>query len=1035
MIRNSFALLLILLTTAQAQAQSTTAPATRRSAAEVLKGVKAPAGFEMTLFAQPPEVNYPACLTATPRGELFVGIDDQGSLGKDKDRGRIVRCIDADGDAVADEVKQFVKLDHPRGMVWDDAPRALYVLHPPLLTRHVDEDNDGVADRSDTLVTGIYNPLAQNERGADHTTNGIQIGIDGWIYIAVGDFGVFDATGADGAKLKLRGGGIVRVRTDGSGLETFATGTRNIYDIAIDPLMNIFTRDNTNDGDGWNDRLTYSPPSAYHGYPSRFKRFSDEIVDCMIDFGGGSPCGSIFIDEPGLPEGFGSALYTVEWGQNQIDRHPLTASGAGFKATTEKLVELPRGTDIDVDGASNLYISSWAGGGFSYSKPDVGYVIRLSPKGYKAPAFPDLRRATDDELLRHLAAPSGVLRQAAQREILRRGDKPVFAEGLGKLTMSDAPLAARAIALFTLKRLRGDAANAHLLEIATRDDLRELVLRASADRADDKTVSAAPFVDALRDPNPRVRLIAAWGIARLGHADAAPAILPLTADSDPLVSHVAMNALVRLKAVDAALAAVSTADPKVASGALRALRQMHDESTVDGLAKRLNDVNDVSLRSQIYRALCRLHSREADWDGTGWWGTRPDTSGPYYQPVAWSGTPRVAELLRAALAKEPPQVVQSLLIDCAAHRIDLPEVHDLLLKQVLTDSSLARPFVETLAGRKRLSDSELAAVKAVISSDTIVPAVRANAIRILSEEVKDAASMEVAVDALGRIATAEKPDKEMAAALEAFLRYPEQFRQNKVLSELANSGPTGRREVAMATLISVSESKLAKPEARERAEQIVARAWNDPAKVVPLLRAVGRTKSQTYAEQVRARANDADPAIASAAAYAASQLASTVQPHETVAAIGYDKAIAAVAKLEGDPTRGKELFTTQGCVACHTVSEEETPKGPFLGGIATRYSRAELLESVLKPSAKIAQGFETQWFKTKDDVLEGFVTRESRDEIELRNLTGVATVLKKDEVKQRGKRDTSMMPTELADKLSPKDLASLVAYLESLKAK
>ncbi|MDQ3440345.1 MAG: HEAT repeat domain-containing protein, partial [Planctomycetota bacterium] len=928
--RNLFAAFVVASLSGLLHAQSrpaSIAPTTRRAAAEVLKGVKPPAGFEMTLFAQPPEVNYPACLTATPRGELFVGMDDQGSLGKDKDRGRIVRCVDTDGDGVGDEVRQFAKVDHPRGMVWDDAARALYVLHPPLLTRHFDEDNDGVAERSDTLVTGIYNPIATNERGADHTTNGIQIGIDGWIYVAVGDFGVFDGAGADGAKLKLRGGGIVRVRTDGSGLETFATGMRNIYDVAIDPLMNVFTRDNTNDGDGWNDRLTYSPPGAYHGYPSRYKRFKDEIVDCMIDFGGGSPCGSIFIEEPGFPDGFRTALYTVEWGQNQIDRHPLTASGAGFKATTEKLIELPRGTDIDVDGASRLYISSWAGGGFSYTTPDVGYVIRLSPKGATAPAFPDLREARDDELLKHLSSPSGVCRQSTQREILQRGDKPVFADGLAKLTMSDASIATRAIALFTLKRLRGDAANGHLIELAKRDDLRELALRAAVDRAGDRNVPAAPFVDALRDPNPRVRLIAAWSLARLGHIDAAPAILPLTADADPLVSHVAVNCLVTIGAIDASLAALSTAEPKLASGALRALRRIHDDDTVEGLAKRLGDVIDPALRSQIYGALCRLHSREADWDGTGWWGTRPDTSGPYYQPVAWSGTPRIAELIRAALTKEEPRVVRSILIDCAAHKLDLPEANDLLLKQVLTDSTLAQPFVETLAGRKTLSDRELAAVTAVISSGAIEPAVRAKAIRILSEEVKDAASIEAAVDALARVATTEKPDAELAAALDAFMQYPEQFRQIKVLSELANRGSAGRREVALATLISVSESKLGKPEARERAAQAVARAWNDPAKVAPLLRAVGRTKSQIYAEQVRARATDADPAVASAAKYAMTRLATTDAPHETVAAIGYDKAMAIVAKLDGDPTRGKELFISQGCVACHTVSEEEPAKG------------------------------------------------------------------------------------------------------------
>ena len=45
-------------------------------------------------------------------------------------------------------------------------------------------------------------------------------------------------------------------------------------------------------------------------------------------------------------------------------------------------------------------------------------------------------------------------------------------------------------------------------------------------------------------------------------------------------------------------------------------------------------------------------------------------------------------------------------------------------------------------------------------------------------------------------------------------------------------------------------------------------------------------------------------------------------------------------------------------------SRKQTPTGPFLGGIGTRYNRTELCESILKPNVKIAQGFETQWLKT-----------------------------------------------------------------------
>jgi len=141
-------------------------------------------------------------------------------------------------------------------------------MHPPDLTRLIDADGDGVAETSQTLIKNLYNPIMQRDRGADHTTNGIQLGIDGWIYVAVGDFGAFQSVGADGTKLTMRGGGIVRVRSDGSGLEVYANGTRNIYDVAIDPVMNIFTRDNTNDGDGWNDRLTYSPsPDPFADQP------------------------------------------------------------------------------------------------------------------------------------------------------------------------------------------------------------------------------------------------------------------------------------------------------------------------------------------------------------------------------------------------------------------------------------------------------------------------------------------------------------------------------------------------------------------------------------------------------------------------------------------------------------------------------------------------------------------------------------------------------------------------------------------------
>ena len=148
-----------------------------------------------------------------------------------------------------------------------------------------DDNGDGVSDRQEELITSLGFGL--DFRGADHTTNGCRLAIDGWIYIAVGDYGAVKATGKDGRSLAMRGGGIVRVRPDGSGMERVVWNTRNILSVAISPTMELFTRDNTNDGGGW-------------------------------------PVGSIFLDEPALPKDWAHGFYSVEWGRSEIDLHPLT---------------------------------------------------------------------------------------------------------------------------------------------------------------------------------------------------------------------------------------------------------------------------------------------------------------------------------------------------------------------------------------------------------------------------------------------------------------------------------------------------------------------------------------------------------------------------------------------------------------------------------------------------------------------------------------------------------------------------------------
>src|SRR5262249_3439443 len=79
-----------------------------------------PAGFDVTLYAAPPKVNYPVAIGAGPSGEIYVAVDEQGSLGRTPGGGRILRCFDTDGDGKVDSVTVYTKVDHPRGVVYRD---------------------------------------------------------------------------------------------------------------------------------------------------------------------------------------------------------------------------------------------------------------------------------------------------------------------------------------------------------------------------------------------------------------------------------------------------------------------------------------------------------------------------------------------------------------------------------------------------------------------------------------------------------------------------------------------------------------------------------------------------------------------------------------------------------------------------------------------------------------------------------------------------------------------------------------------------
>lgn len=638
-----------------------------------------PKDLKITRFAGPDLTPSPACMAVAATGEVFVGVDMMGSLGKDMGKGFIKKLVDCNHDGVLDSYTKFAEVDNPRGIL--PVGNQLFVLHTTFteetgkadnmdLIVFEDLDNDGVADGpAKVLIKNLSNSKYLQERGTDHATNGIQMGIDGWIYIAVGDFGFHNATGTDGTQLTMLGGGVLRVRPDGTEMEEYTHGLRNIYDVAIDPFMNIFTRGNTNDGGGWNIRFSHQMQTGEYGYPMLFKHFTEEIIPALVDAGGGSGTGALFMNDDRWPAHYNNVPMMADWGRSFLYMHRVTEDKASFTQEEEEFIKLPQITDLDVDASGVMYLSAWDGAGYSGS-PDRGYIVRVVPENLEYEPFSPVEDIYwTKSLVNLLKAGNAKTRLSAQYELIRRGKG---ANSVLKLAKDkNLSLESRVASIFTYAQMTGEAGIDNLVSLTEDPAVQEFALRALADRLGIvANVPSEPFVEALKSDSDRVKAAAIVGLGRLGRAELAEHLLevpvpnsfqaPLlgsegphaTPNSDILLPHLAVKALVALNAEDAVVNALRTKNQDLA---LWAMRYMHSPKVVEGLIKAYDETENAEFKEKVSNTLARLYHQEAPYDTSWWWSTRPDTHGPYYKTVEWEMTPIIGEFLTQEWKKTPEE--------------------------------------------------------------------------------------------------------------------------------------------------------------------------------------------------------------------------------------------------------------------------------------------------------------------------------------------------------------------------------------------
>ncbi len=607
--------------------------------------LQVPEGFEVTLFACDPLVEYPSVIARGERtGSLFVAYDYMTGLGtRIVRRDEIRRVEDTDGDGHADTSRLFSDgLNSVMGLAFDG--ETLFVMHAPYLTALRDTDGDGVADERRDLITGLGLPPEENAVRL-HAANGMTIGHDGWLYLALGDHGC-DVPRPEGDRLVHQGGGILRCRPDGRDLHIFSTGLRNIYDVALDEELNVFVRDNENDGGDYMNRVYHSVFGADHGYPYLYYERPNETLAPLADLGRGSSAGGVCYRETAFPPEYRGNLFFCEWGRSVV-RYRRERAGSTFQPMTE--IEFAVGakndpygfkpTDLVVDHDGSLLVADWADG--QRPKRGRGRIYRIRYGAGAAAPGSTTSSSSDrsfDELFRQLDAESYLARAEAGRAVMGRGPEGRVAL-MSRIRAGELGVLGRLHAIWALAGWGDDDATGELFSLAENDPdarVRAGAVRALADVSDPvflaKRLEVGPgdagvirrLLPILSDADARVRLESITALGRLRWAGAPERLRSAARGLDPALAHAVQQTLRRSGNWSAVLALVDEGLVEQATSPLRgialgALSGVFDPVIVDGLIDRLADPLP-SRRTESADALTRVYRKPGRWL---YWGYRP----------------------------------------------------------------------------------------------------------------------------------------------------------------------------------------------------------------------------------------------------------------------------------------------------------------------------------------------------------------------------------------------------------------------------
>ena len=995
---------------ADAAPQSPTegAPANAHDPALAVEGLTVAPGLAATLTASEPDLLSLTNLDIDHRGRIWVCevVNYRKHNGERAEGDRILILEDTDQDGKADKSKVYYQgreIDSAMGICV--LGNRVIVSASPNVWIFTDDDGDDKPDRKELFFTKTGDPQH------DHSAHSFLFGPDGKLYWNFGNTGhtVHDAKGnivVDKAGNEVRDNGKpytngmpFRCNLDGSEFEVLGYNFRNNYEVTVDSFGALWQSDNDDDGNRAT-RINYVMEFGNYGYvdqitgegwraprtnmeadiPQQHWHLNDPgVVPTMLITGAGSPTGITVYEGDLLPEVYRNQVLHCDAGPNVVRAYPTTKDGAGYQAEIVNMLvgeqdRWFRPADVCVAPDGSVFVTDWYDpgvGGHNMQDMERGRLFRLAPPNNKY-VVPQFDFSTPQGAVAALQNPCLSVRYMAWEAIQKFAATAV--SPLKKLAGNANPRQ-RARALWALGKLPGHGDEAQRMALADRDaDVRMMGIRLARQLGLPVEKYASSVV---RDASPQVRRELAVAL-RFDKSPAMPKLWTELAKQYDGKDRWYLEALgigAELRWSECFAEYMKSAKDALPAAKLDIVWRSRAPEAAAEIAKMLTDYNLPA--AEVPRLL-----RSLDFHSSA------------------DRTLAMAALLSAPPAKNEAETVRrdQLVVEAM---LKLPE-------QKLGDRADLAEGVQRVLGRTKDRSEQLRILKQIGTKDSVARLIELG----MSGDVDS-----TSVAAFEALLSADKGD---ALTLMLLSEKPEVASRAAEVLALCN----GRGTVKLMTAV-LNDAK-ALPEAHmavarglartDQGAQLLLDAARDGKLPNEVRFIAGSALRSNRKDEIRKAANELFPSPKSLGK-------EPVPP------------LAELVTRNGDVGSGEKLFKTTGtCANCHQVREQGKVVGPDLTEIGSKLTREAMYVSILDPSAGISHNFESySALLESGQVIVGLMVSQTDDKVTLKDAQGIERVMPKSEIEQLKKQDKSLMPENLIEALSTKDLVDVVEYMLTLK--